>query len=129
MKILILEDRLEVINKFLENIPKEHEVVYTKTSTDAIWNLAETTFDIVFLDHDVPDTHQHNGLEVAMFLAIRFLNLHAHRDHSIFMSTKPKVIIHSRNKFGSQAMAQILPNAICWPGIQEFPEELKKFLT
>jgi hypothetical protein len=40
-----------------------------------------------------------------------------------------KVMIHSRNKFGAQAINQILPNAISWPGIQEFPEELTKFLN
>jgi hypothetical protein len=127
MKILILEDRQEVIDNFVKNISKEHEVHYVKTSTDAIWKLSDEQYDVVFLDHDVPNTHEHNGLEVAMFLAMHSLVTHIHGGAGSFpMSTiyKPRVIIHSRNKYGSQAMKQILPNAVCWPGIQEFPEQL-----
>jgi DNA-binding NtrC family response regulator len=126
MKILILEDRQEAIDHFAKNISKGHEVHYAKTSTDAIWKLSNEKFDIVFLDHDVPNTHEHNGLEVAMFLAMRLV-VHIHDGAG--SSPLARVIIHSRNKYGSQAMKQILPDALCWPGIQEFPEQLTNIIN
>jgi hypothetical protein len=65
-----------------------------------------------------------------MFLAVRSLVTHIHSGagSSPLSTSGPKVIIHSRNKYGSQAMKQILPKAICWPGIQEFPDELNNVL-
>ena len=130
MEILVLEDRQDVIDLFVQNISKDHEVHYVKTSTDAIWNISQNSYDVIFLDHDVPSTHEHNGLEVAIFLATRFLMIER-LNPQLCPSIKnlmPKVVIHSRNKFGSACMKQILPNALCWPGIQEFPEQLSDII-
>lgn len=79
-----------------------------KTSYEAIEILAEESFDVVFLDHDLgfldaaDPTRQHgNGKEVARFLAIRKFG--------------GKVIIHSRNLDAVPFMQKILPQATIAP--------------
>jgi CheY-like chemotaxis protein len=63
MRILVLEDRQDNIDNFVKNLPKNHEVHYVKTPTDAIWKLSDLSFDVIFLDHDLPDTHQQKSYD------------------------------------------------------------------
>jgi CheY-like chemotaxis protein len=119
-KILILDDANDRIEAFKKNLPDGYEITITKTATDAIWFLASGKFYAIFLDHDVPDTHKQNGLEVAQFLALRHITSPG--------IPLPKIIIHSRNFYGSLAMHQLLPTSLTWPGVWDFPEVLKELL-
>jgi DNA-binding NtrC family response regulator len=117
MRILILEDDDGELRTpiFRQNL-SEHDLVFTNNAEGAIRLLATEEFQAVFLDYDIEGLT--NGLYVANFLAIR----------SLVGGQKPKIIIHSRNLYGSAAMKAVLPGAICWPGIWGFKEELKRVL-
>lgn len=94
------EDRLTWFRKFLPRCRT------AKTAQAAIEILSSEQFDLVFLDHDLswedagfPDRQHGNGKEVARFLRI---------------SNFPgRVVIHSKNDDGVEAMRKILPQATC----------------
>lgn len=116
MKILILDDDLSRIKAFQNNLAG-HDLVCVHRQIDAIGALATDKFDMVFLDHDLPDTNVATGLNVAFFIKLcpeQFKDL--------------KICIHSRNYYGLSAMKMVLPQAAVWPGIWDFPEELNKLV-
>jgi CheY-like chemotaxis protein len=116
MKVLVLDDAQERLDAFKKNLPKEALLKIAITSTETIGYLATDNFDVLFLDHDVPDINVSTGLNVTIYLNLRRI---------VSGIPEPKrIVIHSRNYFGSNALKQLLPNAICWPGVWDFPDIL-----
>jgi response regulator RpfG family c-di-GMP phosphodiesterase len=96
------EDRLRWFRRGLAGIAQYHEA---KTAAAAIEILSTEPFDLVFLDHDLSwedaadSTRLHgNGKEVARYLA-----------RTGFAG---RVVIHSKNEEGVDAMRKILPAAM-----------------
>lgn len=96
-----MDDTEERLRWFRKRCPGMREAT---TAAAAIEILAKETFDLVFLDHDLswadagfPDKQFGNGKEVARYLAItKFAG---------------RVVIHSKNELGVEAMRKVLPHA------------------
>ena len=107
-KVLILDDdeiRLECFKKNLIG----HEVVCVTTAKETIDQLANDSWDYVFLDHDLGgqiyvQSGPGTGYEVAEWL----------RDNP---DKKPKnIIIHSFNEPGRIKIQSVIPEAVICPG-------------
>jgi len=116
--VLFLDDVDDRWEAFKSNLPSQYQAFRAKNAYEAIGLLSTETFDAVFLDHDLPDIHVSNGLSVAMFLAVC-----AHQFREL------KIVIHSRNYYGNKSMCKVLPNAISWPGVWDFPAEIDRLLN
>lgn len=100
-RVFVLDDTEERLEWFRKHLPG---VRTAKTAKAALEILSAESFDLVFLDHDLsfmdagfPDRQFDNGKEVARFLAIKKFS--------------GKVVIHSKNDVGAEAMLKALPNA------------------
>lgn len=98
--VLVVDDSEDRISWFRQRLGN---VKFAKTSARAIELLAENSFKVAFLDHDLhwmdagfPHRQHGNGKEVARYLA-------AHQFAGI-------TVIHSRSD-QAEVMAQILPHA------------------
>ena len=94
-KILILEDSEERISAFKRAL-EGHNIVICRAVATAIGELYDTTFDFIFLDHDLGEGNR-VGIEVA-----EYLSKNPHNE---------KVIIHSMNPVGQGRMKLLLPDA------------------
>jgi len=99
MNILLLDDNPHRIT-FFQNSLKKHTLVVCRHAKAAIKALKKGSFDLVFLDHDLEgdpaDPEDENcGSEVARFIA-------AHDVHC------GRIILHSENRAGREAMEAIL---------------------
>lgn len=102
MRILVLDD-LEQRHKLIHDLYPEHELVHTYTYTQFIDQL-QLEWDIIYLDHDLGDVCTYidgwgnicgyNGLHAVMRICE--------------IGKLTKVIIHSSNSVGAQAMLQML---------------------
>ncbi len=110
MKILILEDdpvRFSLMEKFLQRVDNI-AITHVETSKEAIDHLAENTYDIVSLDHDLGGTQlaksgPGTGFEVARWLA-------NNEDRQ-----PPQIWLHSLNPVGRMNMKYELPDAFVCP--------------
>ena len=110
MNALILEDDQVKIKQFKQRMLEKGWVgTFVETANDAIKQLSDHTFDIIFLDHDLGDEvyvssdHKNTGAEVARWL-----------------STNPisaQIIIHSLNPFGSKYMKDMIEGSYVIPFI------------
>lgn len=106
MNILLLDDNSHRIALF-QTALKRHKVVVCHHARSAIRALNATSFDVIFLDHDLqresvdPDS-MNSGSEVARFIA----------QHSIQC---PYIILHTQNRLGRESMEAILPHSISIP--------------
>lgn len=108
MRVLILDDdmmRHKIFNQKLIG----HVVTNVYTSKEAIDELENEDWDIVFLDHDLGgkiyvESGENTGYEVAQWLNNN-------------PSKQPKrIVIHSYNPTGAQNMKQLLSDAEVVPG-------------
>jgi len=98
MKIFILEDSEERINKFVA-FYKNHELFFAKHISQALITLNQKEFDIIFLDHDLDEnnlTSYNNGYE----LCKKMIEFNLQKQAIIY--------IHSMNPSGANAMLNIL---------------------
>ena len=100
-RVFVLDDTEDRLSWFRQRLPKMR---YAKTSEAALELLSAEHFDLVFLDHDLtwmdagfPERQHGNGKEVARFLA-----------RTNFAG---RIVIHSKNEDGVEAMAKLLPAA------------------
>jgi len=102
MNILLLDDNSHRIT-FFQNALKQHKLTVCRHARTAIRALKATSFDIIFLDHDLegepsdPDD-ENCGSEVARFIA----------DHDIDC---PCIILYTENRIGRESMQGILPHS------------------
>ena len=98
MKIFILEDNEERIKKF-DFFYKNHELIFSDNTTDALLKLSRTEFDILMLDHDLDEnnlTSYNNGYE----LCKKMIEFNLQKQAIIY--------IHSMNPSGANVMLNIL---------------------
>lgn len=99
-QVLVLEDTEERIRWFRDRVPEAH---FCTCAKDAMAALESSSFNVVFLDHDLHWMHADNsiftgtGKEVAQFLATTGYD--------------GIVVIHSKNEEGAASMKKFLPNA------------------
>jgi CheY-like chemotaxis protein len=100
-RVFVLDDTEDRLGWFRERLPGMR---FAKTAAAALEILSAESFDLVFLDHDLsfmdagfPDRQHGNGKEVARYLART--------------GFQGRVVIHSKNEKGVEAMATILPAA------------------
>lgn len=98
MKIFILEDSEQRINFFKEVLDK-HDLFITDNITSAINYIDDnyTDIDLYFLDHDLGEHVEENGVVLAKYMKDKEIN--------------GRIIIHSMNYFGAQEMMFYLPQA------------------
>jgi DNA-binding NarL/FixJ family response regulator len=102
MNILLLDDDSHRTAYFRGALSK-HKLTVCRHARSAIRALKETSFDIIFLDHDLSgepvDPDDTNcGSEVARFIA----------DHEIECSC---IILHTENRVGRESMESVLPQS------------------
>ena len=107
MKILILEDDPERVKKFRQQLIG-NEVTVVDQAPACIEHLRNSTFDLLFLDHDLggkvyvpsgPGT----GYEVACWL------------HNNLDRRSRLIIVHSLSSFGAENICKVLPRAVRLP--------------
>lgn len=103
MRILVLEDDSYRITIFVNKF-HNHELVITENAYDAIEYLTTSTFDIIFLDHDLGKDNGSGSL-VSSFL----------RESENNSNNNAHIIIHSWNMPAAYAMMSDLPGAILVP--------------
>jgi CheY-like chemotaxis protein len=106
MNILLLDDSAHRIS-FFQTALSKHKLTICRHARSAIKALKDTTFDIIFLDHDLRDKpvdldDENSGSEVARYIA----------DHEIACQC---IILHTENRIGQQSMETILPQAQSLP--------------
>lgn len=103
-KILILEDDPNRVDIFRATLGDRHSLAFTETASAAIAAIDSTSFDVIFLDHDLGgQTHVaasdvNTGSEVVRHLA------HVRQDTNL----DAPIIIHSMNIPEAQAMQKRL---------------------
>lgn len=118
MNILILDDDIIRLKAFKEKLIG-HNVVTTMTASEAIKELSNNTFELLFLDHDLGNKQMEasgpgTGYEVALWLSEK-------------EDKQPDIIvIHSYNPVGARNMANLLPRAKIIPGIWTYPQIIKE---
>jgi len=112
MDILILEDDHERHKAFLKSLIGAN-VVIVETVRDALTKLIESSWDYLFLDHDLGgQTMVESGLETGYEVA-QFLEQNPE-------CQPPNIIIHSFNPTGAIKMQQALPKATLSPGCWDY---------
>jgi CheY-like chemotaxis protein len=100
MNILLLEDNLDRINIFQNNL-KDHNLICSSFAEECIDLLKNKTYDLIFLDHDLWDKEGYDpnncGMQVAEYI----------RDNNF----KTKVIVHSCNVPVAMKMTFMIPQA------------------
>lgn len=102
MNILLVDDNPHRIT-FFQNGLKPHKVTVCRHARTAMKALRQSSFDIVFLDHDLegraadPD-EENSGSEIARYIA----------EHQIACG---RIILHSENRAGRESMEAILAEA------------------
>jgi len=109
MKILVLEDSQERIEKFKTLFPEhDHDVWFTYEAQECIDLLDTQQWDILFLDHDLGGkvfcpSDENSGYAVACWL-------------SHFTDRMPTlIVVHSMNPIGASSMGQVLPEGMRIP--------------
>ncbi len=135
LRLFLIEDNDDVallIRKKLERM--EHQVTRCRTATDALIVLAQTSFDLVILDHRLPDMHglelleklNREGLAVPVLvitahgdeqLAIRFLHAGAldyvPKDKTLFyLNDLPKRVVESIRRYRLEQDNKLLIQAL-----------------
>ena len=99
---MLLDDNSHRIT-FFQNALKQHKLTVCRHARTAIRALKDTSFDVIFLDHDLrsevvhPDD-ENCGSEVARFIV----------EHDIDC---PCIILHTENRAGRESMETILPHS------------------
>jgi CheY-like chemotaxis protein len=99
LNILLLDDNSHRV-AFFQNGLKGHKLTVCSHVRAAIKALKKTSFDVIFLDHDLEKGHidpesENSGSEVARYIA----------DHEIVCSC---IVLHTENDIGRAAMESIL---------------------
>lgn len=99
MNILLLDDNSHRI-MFFQNGLKKHKLTICRHARAAIKALKDTSFDIIFLDHDLEgepaeSDEENSGSEVARFIAEQGIKCKC-------------IVLHSENRVGRDSMAAIL---------------------
>jgi CheY-like chemotaxis protein len=99
MNILLLDDNAHRIT-FFQNALKQHKLTVCRHAKVAIKALKKSSFDMIFLDHDLRAGRTHPddencGSEVARFIA----------DHAVSCNC---IILHTENPVGRDSMESIL---------------------
>ena len=108
MNVLVLEDSEERVKQFKLRFPTVN-IVFTDVAEEAIKQLENYEWDVLFLDHDlgglvhVSSEEDNTGAGVA-----RFLDKHKERIPNL-------VIIHSLNAPGQSYIKSLLPSAVILP--------------
>jgi len=108
MNVLVLEDNEERVKQFKLRFPTAN-TVYTDVADEAIKQLENYEWDVLFLDHDlgglvhVSSSDDNTGAGVA-----RWLDKHTDRIPNL-------VIIHSLNPPGQSYIKSLLPGALILP--------------
>jgi CheY-like chemotaxis protein len=102
MNMLVVDDNAHRIT-FFQNALKGHKVTVCRHARAAIKALRKSSFDVVFLDHDLEgraaDPDEENcGSEIARFIA----------EHQVACG---RIILHTENSAGRDSMESILDNA------------------
>ncbi len=106
MNILLVDDNPHRI-AFFQNGLKAHKLTICRHARTAIKALKQTSFDVIFLDHDLTgklaDPEDENcGSEVARFIA----------DNEIVCGC---IILHIENAIGRESMESILSESVSIP--------------
>jgi CheY-like chemotaxis protein len=101
-RVLIVEDNSRRQAFFLQGLAK-CALTIVETAEDAIHKLKSSTWDCLFLDHDLGE-EAGSGYEVAKFL----------EEFTEFLPEK--VYIHSANSVGVKYMQMAIPSAVVVPG-------------
>jgi CheY-like chemotaxis protein len=101
MNILLLDDNPHRIT-FFQNSLKNHKLLVCRHANAAIKALKKSSFDVVFLDHDLEgeasDPQDENcGSEVARFIGENRISC-------------GRIILHTENRTGRESMEAILEN-------------------
>jgi CheY-like chemotaxis protein len=88
---------------FFQNALKQHKLTVCRHARTAIRALKDTSFDLIFLDHDLRNEAAHPddencGSEVARFIADQGIDC-------------PYIILHTENRTGRESMEAILPHS------------------
>jgi CheY-like chemotaxis protein len=99
LNILLVDDNAHRIT-FFQNGLKGHKLTVCSHARAAIKALKKTSFDVIFLDHDlekgqIDPESENSGSEVARYIA----------DHEIVC---PCIVLHSENDVGRASMESIL---------------------
>jgi hypothetical protein len=110
LKVLVLDD-LPARHDTLRNRHRQSSVTHCFCLQSAIWHVQRERFDVLQLDHDLEDYEQRwtcedghselayverTGMDFAVWLA---------KNPPVVL---PKIIIHSANPLGAQAMERVL---------------------
>ena len=106
MNILVVDDNPHRVT-FFQNGLKQHKVTVCNHVRAAIKALKKTSFDVIFLDHDlekgrIDPESEDSGSEVARFIA----------DYGIACSC---IILHTDNEAGREMMQAILDECHVMP--------------
>ena len=121
MRILVLDDDKARLELFQRNLIG-HLVTCVETAPEAIQQLTEQVFQVVFLDHDLggkvfQESGEGTGWEVAKWLSEN-------------PTRKPVLtVLHSFNEAGRKNMLALLPEAVEAPGVWLMPIEFKEKTT
>jgi CheY-like chemotaxis protein len=103
MKILVLEDNQERIDKFRHEL-RGHKVFVATNAEIGIGLATIQKYDLIFLDHDLgSEDSDNNGYRVAQAIANEKLQNGA------------IIILHSCNPCGTNRMKNVLPEALVIP--------------
>ena len=99
---MLLDDNSHRIT-FFQNALKQHKLTVCRHARTAIRALKATSFDLMFLDHDLRSEAVHPddencGSEVARFIADQDIDC-------------PCIILHTENRTGRESMEAILPHS------------------
>lgn len=115
MKVLVLDDSLERLVQFRQNLIG-HEVSVAETAPECVTLLRKTLFDVAFLDHDLGGKIMVASGVGTGYKVAEWLDMHPAR-------MPKRIIIHSFNPVGVKNMKRALPQALVAPGAWTKAEE------
>ena len=116
MKILILEDSSERTLGFFRNLG-EHDLCFVKTAQEAVNQLSDDDWDVIFLDHDLGGKIMQPSDENSGYGVACWLEKNPDRKPAL-------IIVHSLNPVGAIKIWRALPGSHLLPGAWSMPEEM-----
>jgi CheY-like chemotaxis protein len=96
-RILVVEDDIQRIHWFRENLPADAEVHYIDIATRGVEFVNRNKYDMIFLDHDLGNI---KGMDNTGYTVAKALSKTG--------NTSTEVVIHSWNPIGARQMAECL---------------------
>lgn len=96
-RILVVEDDIQRIRWFRDNLPADAEVHYIDIATRGVEFVKKNKYDMVFLDHDLGNIQ---GMDNTGYTVAKALSKTG--------NTSTEVVIHSWNPIGARQMVECL---------------------